>query len=185
MLEIIFSFYTHICIYNIFFLSVVFCFGKQNPHRAYNFLNSMSSFSVDSTHFSHLLFVYGSYIQESKAWMAYAAASLSFQLNSAEEVGSKPEMFNFTCTNRRSPRAYLYASSAGALQTIPSPHLCALLAEGRTLIQTGFNPQGRTIVKSVWHQPTFPKSCSVAPSNVQPLLFYCQRSAHWHWLAWA
>lgn len=168
-----------------FFLSVGFCFGKQNSHRAYHFLNSMSSFSVDSTCFSHLLFVYGSYIQESKAWMACAAASLSFQLNSAEEVRSKPEMSNFTCTNKRSPRAYLYASSAGALQTIPSPQLCALLAEGRVLTQTGFNPQGRTIVKSFWHQPTFPKSCSVAPSNAQLLLFHCQHSAHWHWLAWA
>lgn len=31
--------------------------------------------------------------------MAYAASSLSFQLNSVEEVKSKPEMFSLTCTN--------------------------------------------------------------------------------------
>lgn len=132
----------------------------------------MSSFSVDSTCFSHLLFVYGSYIQKSKACMAYAASSLSFQLNSAEEVKSKPEMFSLTCTNWRSPWAYHYGStcsSAGVLQRNPSPQPCALLAERRALIQIGFYPQGR---KSAWHQPTFPKSCSDAPWNVQPLLLF-------------
>lgn len=109
MLAIIISFYTHFCICFFcfvlggfccfFFLSVGFCFEKQIPHRAHHFLNSMS-FSVDSTCFSHLLFVYGSCIQESKACMAYAAVSLSFQLNSAEEVRKTSSS---TCTNRRSP----------------------------------------------------------------------------------
>lgn len=162
MLAIIISFYTHFCIcffcfvlrvFCGFFLSVGFCFEKQIPHRAHHFLNSMSSFSVDSTCFSHLLFVYGSGIQESKACMAYAATSLSFQLNSAEEVRKTSSS---TCTNRRSP----YGSTCRA----------AVQVSYKETLGLSSNPEWLLAPRLVWLQPTFPKSCSDAPSKVQPLL---------------
>ena len=52
--------------------------------------------------------------KKSKACMIYTTASLSFQLNSAEEVRSKPEMFSFKDTNRRSQRAYTWANACTA-----------------------------------------------------------------------
>jgi len=81
--------------------------------------------------------------KKSRACMLYTIASLSFQLNSAEEVRSKPGMFSFRDTNRRSHSAYMCAYTCAAQHRCSPknlfPQLRALSAEGSALPQPSQN----------------------------------------------
>lgn len=60
--------------------------------------------------------------------MVYTTAFLSLQLNSAQEVTSKPDVFSFKDTNRRSQQAYMCANTCTIAAKVFSKPLSARLA---------------------------------------------------------